>query len=72
MFYKTATGKSPHTITDYRTGFKKLLLYFDTDPLIASITRNQLVAFFAWLQDEYIGEPEGNRRSLNSLSPLGA
>ncbi len=23
LFYKTATGKSPCTIADYRTGFKK-------------------------------------------------
>jgi integrase/recombinase XerD len=59
LFYKTATGKSPCTIADYRTGFQKLLLYFDTDPLIASITHDQLVAFFAWLQDDYISEPDG-------------
>jgi integrase/recombinase XerD len=57
--YKAATGKSPHTIVDYRSSFKKLQLYFTSDPLFASISCAQLIAFFAWLQDEYVSEPDG-------------
>jgi hypothetical protein len=57
--YKAATGKSPHTIVDYRSSFKKLQLYFSSDPPFASITRAQLIAFFAWQQDEYVSEPDG-------------
>jgi hypothetical protein len=45
--YKAATSKSPHTIVDYRSSFKKLQLYFASDSLFASITRAQLIAFFA-------------------------
>jgi len=36
-----------------------LKLYFTGDPLFASISRAQLIAFFAWLQDEYVSEPDG-------------
>ena len=57
--YRAATGKSPHTIVDYRSSFKKLQLYFSSDPPFASISREQLIAFFAWLQDEYVSEPDG-------------
>ncbi len=35
-------------MVDYRSSFKKLQLYFASDPLFASITRAQLIAF-AWL-----------------------
>ena len=56
---KTASGKSRGTIRNYRTSFKKLDLFFPDDPLFASITRSQLVAFFAWLQDDYVTEPDG-------------
>jgi hypothetical protein len=57
--YKQATGKSDHTISDYRVTFKKLFLYFPNDPPIASITRAQMVDFLAWLQQEYTTEPDG-------------
>lgn len=57
--YKTATGKSDPTIADYRNSFKKLQLYLADNPQFASITREQLVAFFAWLQDGYLSEPDG-------------
>ena len=40
--YKQATGKSDHTIADYRVTFKKLSLCFPNDPPIASITRAQM------------------------------
>lgn len=70
LFYKTATGKSPHTILDYRSGFDKLLLYFEGDPPFASITHTQLVAFFAWLRDDYVSEPDGVApRGQIKLSP---
>ena len=57
--YKTAIGKSVHTISDYKNTFKKLLLFFEDDPPFPTVTRDQLVSFFAWLQDDYISEPDG-------------
>jgi integrase/recombinase XerD len=57
--YKIATGKSEQTIADYRNTFKKLQLFFPDNPPFAKITREQLVAFFAWLQDSYTSEPDG-------------
>ncbi len=56
--YKMAIGRSRHTIADYRISFKKLLLFLDSDPPIASITRKEMVAFFAWLQNEYVSNPD--------------
>jgi hypothetical protein len=68
--YKMAIGRSRHTIADYRVSFKKLLLFFDDDPPIASITRREIVTFFAWLQDDYVSNPDGVApRGENRLSP---
>jgi len=57
LLYKAATGKSDHTIAGYRYGYDKLLLYFDQDPPLASVTRAHLITFFAWLQNDYIATP---------------
>ncbi len=59
VHYKQATGKSENTIADYRVTFKKLFLYFKSDQLIATITKGEMIDFFAWLQEEYISEPDG-------------
>jgi len=59
LLYKTATGKSQNTIKDYRNGYKKLALFFPDDPPFASLTRAQLISFFAWLQNDYVSEPDG-------------
>ncbi len=59
LFYKRASGKSPCTIADYRYAFNKLQAFFPNNPPFASITRDQLVAFFAWLRDDYVSEPGG-------------
>ena len=59
IHYKKATGKSPHTILDYQTTFKKLIGFFNDNPPLASLSREKLVAFFAWLQDGYMAEPDG-------------
>jgi integrase/recombinase XerD len=68
--YKMATGRSRHTIADYRVSFKKLMLFFDSDAPIASITRKEMVPFFAWLQDEYVSNPDGAApRGEKRLSP---
>jgi len=48
---KTAAGKSPHTIADYRNSFKKLQTYFEPHTPFAGITRADILAFFVWLQD---------------------
>ncbi|MBT7017801.1 MAG: tyrosine-type recombinase/integrase [Anaerolineae bacterium] len=57
--YKQATGKSENTISEYRNTFKKLALFFPKNPLFVSITRAQLIDFFAWLQNDYISNPAG-------------
>jgi hypothetical protein len=57
--YKQASGKSDHTISDYRVSFKKLFIHFPEDPPIAALTRAQMVEFFAWLQQESRTDPDG-------------
>ena len=57
LFYKRAAGKSPNTIESYRFLLNKLKLHFKDDPLFASITRDQLIQFFAWLREGYAPEP---------------
>jgi integrase/recombinase XerD len=57
--YKVATGLSPHTVRNYRTSFAKLQTYFAKDPPFGSITRDQLLDFFTWLQEEYTSQPDG-------------
>ncbi len=52
IYYKTATGKSPHTLSDYRITRKKVLAYFTADPVFTSISRAEWVSFFAWLTTE--------------------
>lgn len=70
LLYKTASGKSPNTIRNYRNSYKKLQLYFPDDPPFASITRSQLIAFFVWLQEDYVSEPDGVApRGKIKLSP---
>lgn len=59
ILYSRATGKSEGTIRNYGTSFRKLHRFFPDDPLFASITRDQLVAFLAWLQGDYVTEPDG-------------
>jgi len=70
LFYKRAAGKSPNTIDSYRFLLDKLKLYFQDDPPFASITRDQLIQFFAWLRDEYkTGHGNGHGRHIENLSP---
>ena len=57
--YKQATGKAENTISDYRVTFKKLFYYFEGDPQIGTITKREMIEFFAWLQEEYLTEPDG-------------
>ena len=57
--YESATGKSPNTLTDYRTSFQKLPLFFTADPPLTSLDRGQLVRFFVWLKEEYVSRPGG-------------
>jgi integrase/recombinase XerD len=59
IYYKKATRKSPHTILDYQPTLRKLRGYFKDNPSLASLTREKLVAFFGWLQDGYLSEPDG-------------
>ena len=59
LLNKQAEGRSVHTINDYRNSFQKLALFFSSDPPIDTITRSDLVKFFAWLQQDYESEPDG-------------
>ena len=59
IHYKKATGKSPHTILDHQTTLKKMRSYFKDNAPLASLTREKLVSFFSWLQDDYFSEPDG-------------
>jgi hypothetical protein len=45
VYYKTATGKSPHTIADYRITQKKVMTFFEVDPFFVAITRTEWVKF---------------------------
>ena len=56
---KQAAGYSVNTIAEYRYTLAKVLIYFKDDPQFATITREQLVKFFAWLDHEYISKPAG-------------
>jgi integrase/recombinase XerD len=57
LLYKKAAGKSQHTINDYRCQLGKLKTFLPGDPPLASITREQLTQFFAWLRDGYVSSP---------------
>lgn len=49
---KTAAGKSPYTLRNYRTSFAKLQTYLAGDPALTAIDRARLTGFLAWLQEE--------------------
>jgi len=53
IHYKKATGKSPHTILDYQSTYRKLRGYFKDNPSLASLTREKLVAFFGRLRRRF-------------------
>ena len=57
--YKMAIGRSPHTIADYKTTFKKLFLFFEEGTLLNDVGRKEMVSFFAWLQEDYISNSDG-------------
>jgi site-specific recombinase XerD len=59
LLNRQAEGRSVHTIDGYRHSFQKLALFFSSDPPIDTITRSDLVKFFAWLQQDYESEPDG-------------
>ena len=56
---KQASGYSRYTIRNYRNTINKVRLYFPTDATLDSLTRENWVAFFAWLQDDYVSIPKG-------------
>ncbi len=67
---KMAAGLSPHTIADYKNTFKKLFLFFDGEIPLQNISRKDIVDFFAWLQEDYISNPDGVAPRRNKpLSP---
>ena len=71
--YKTASGRSSHTIEDYRACFKKLLLFLEDDPPVGSISRDQLVAFSAWNPRPSHAEPSAvGLGGTTGCSPLSS
>lgn len=59
LLNKQAEGRSVHAINDYRNSCQKLALFFSSDLAIDTITRSDLVKFFAWLQQDYESERDG-------------
>jgi hypothetical protein len=57
--YKLAAGMSPHTISDYGVSFRKLQAFLPDDPPLSHVGKENIVGFFAWLQDGYISESNG-------------
>jgi len=64
---KTAAGLSPHTIADYKNTFKKLFLFFDGEIPLQDISRKEMVDFFAWLQEDYIGPMNSNYLTVQAI-----
>ena len=56
---KQASGRSLHTISSYRNSISKALTFFDSDPVVQSMRRQDWIRFFAWLQDEHVSVPGG-------------
>jgi integrase/recombinase XerD len=59
VFYKQAIGLSPHTISDYHNTYKKLVMFIPETIEFEKITHDTLIEFFAWLQNDYISNPDG-------------
>jgi integrase/recombinase XerD len=57
LLRKTAEGKSRYTLRNYRTSFAKLRTYLSADPSFGKVSRDQVIGFFAWLQEDYISDP---------------
>jgi len=70
--YKQASDKSENTIADYRVTFTKVLVlgYFESDPPIGDISKNEMVEFFAWFQEDYAAEPGGVACSQRKIQAL--
>jgi len=68
--FKLAAGMSPHTISDYGVSFRKLGGFLPDDPPMSQVGKDQVIGFFAWLQDGYISEPDGV--ALRGKRPLSA
>ena len=57
--HQTAAGLSDSTLIEYRYNFKKLQLFFTNNPNIGGIGRPEMVAYFAWLRNDYVSVPDG-------------
>ncbi len=70
VYYKTATGKSTHTLADYRTTQRKVMTYFQHDPAFVDLKRADWIGFFAWLTTDYVAQPGGIApRAVKRLAP---
>lgn len=72
---KQAASKSANTLRNYRVTFSKVALWLkttrpdDQDPPFADLTRQDWIAFMAWLQHDCISAREGvARREPRMLS----
>ena len=50
---KEIAGMSPHTLTEYRQTYKKLVAHFQEDPTFSSLDRRAWEGFFYWLRTDY-------------------
>lgn len=58
MIFERRSDLSPHTISDYVVTGKKVKNYFETDPAIDDLSRDDWIGFFNWLC-EYVNTPVG-------------
>jgi integrase/recombinase XerD len=70
VYYKSATGKSEHTLADYVVTQKKVTAYFAADPRLCDVTRNDWIDFFSFLTHDYRSDSNGViPRPSKPLSP---
>ncbi len=69
LLHKRASGRSPHTIRNYRIQLQRLSEWLK-DPSLDEVASKDLEAFFVFLQEEYrirrVGQLEISPRSLSS------
>jgi len=64
---RMAAGLSSHAIADYENTFKKLFLFFDDEIPLQVISRKEMVDFFAWLREDYIGPMNSNYLTIQAI-----
>jgi integrase/recombinase XerD len=58
MIFERRSDLSPHTVADYIVTGKKVCAYFETDPVVDELDRDDWIGFFNWLRD-HVNQPGG-------------